>query len=214
MKTKWLVKEQNHSLIIFFNGWGMDEHPIKKIDWGQNDVLMIYDYSSILPLENLQEYRYKSVIAWSMGVMIADKILSNNSNLKIDKAIAINGTLFPIDKKYGILPKIYDLTLNNFSKNTRDKFFSNMFENNEIEKIDFPNRTLDSQKKELEFLKEIAQNKEQNLYFDLAIVSDNDKIIPTNNQLHFWEEQSTPIKRINTGHYPFFELEKNFYEKI
>lgn len=215
MRTKWIVKNQNSNLIIFFNGWGMDENPLRQIDWGQNDVLMVYDYSSILPLENLDEYRYKLVIAWSMGVMMASKILHKNPHLKINKSIAINGTLLPIDKKYGILPKIYDLTLNSFSEKTRDKFFNNMFQNGELSKIDLPSRELNSQKEELEFLKKMAETSpQQGLCFDLAIVSENDKIISTNNQLNFWETTNTPVYSINSGHYPFFQLEKNFYEEI
>ena len=42
----------------------------------------------------------------------------------------------------------------------------------------------------------------QELNYDLAIISKDDKIIPTKNQLNFWQNK-TKIKEINSTHCPF-----------
>ena len=47
MKYKWLVKKNNKSLIIFFNGWGMDESVVRHLESGSYDVLMFYDYNTL-----------------------------------------------------------------------------------------------------------------------------------------------------------------------
>ena len=31
MEYKWLSQKNNNKLIIFFNGWGMDEFPVKHL---------------------------------------------------------------------------------------------------------------------------------------------------------------------------------------
>ena len=48
MKYKWLNKEVNNSkLILFFNGWGMDDNVVKHLDVEDYDVLMFYDYNTL-----------------------------------------------------------------------------------------------------------------------------------------------------------------------
>ena len=42
MKYKWLNNVKNKKLIIFFNGWGMDENVVKHLDCEDYDVLMFY----------------------------------------------------------------------------------------------------------------------------------------------------------------------------
>ena len=79
MKYKWLNKEVNNSkLILFFNGWGMDENVVKHLDVEDYDVLMFYDYNTLdtdFDFNSLNFYHEKNLIAWSMGVMI-DSIIS------------------------------------------------------------------------------------------------------------------------------------------
>ena len=47
MKYKWLNKKNNEELILFFNGWGMDESVVSHINPENFDVIMIYDYNNL-----------------------------------------------------------------------------------------------------------------------------------------------------------------------
>ena len=197
MKYKF-YNENNEKLIIFFNGWGMDEFIISHLDRKGFDLLVFYDYTDLdvdfPPLDNYQE---KYIIGWSMGVMISTLFYNCFGN--INKYIAINGTPKPIDDKYGIPERVYKLTLKSFNENTCRKFIEKMFDTKPpIEK--FSNRTLESQKEELENLMGIEG---KYISFDKVFVSENDNIIPTKNQLNYWRY---PVI-IKGGHCPFFKFE-------
>lgn len=43
MNITWLEKKDSDSLIIFFNGWGMDEHSISHLKNDEYDILMFND---------------------------------------------------------------------------------------------------------------------------------------------------------------------------
>ena len=189
MKYKWLNKENNNKLIIFFNGWGMDESIVKHLEFGCYDVIMFYDYNDLnIDLNIISGYDTKYLTAWSMGVMIASKF-----NIEYASKTAINGTLKPIDDKYGIPPKIYDLTIKRLDVN---KFMKQMFEQDE--NIPEINRNYENQRKELEAIKTYSANLD--FKYNKVIISSNDKIIPTSAQVRFWN--ITP--NIEAGHCPFY----------
>ena len=78
MRYKWLNKEGNNKLILFFNGWGMDECVVKHLNCEDYDVLMFYDYNTLdsdFDFNSLNIYTEKNLIAWSMGVMVGGKYL-------------------------------------------------------------------------------------------------------------------------------------------
>ena len=47
MEYKWLSQKNNNKLIIFFNGWGMDEFPVKHLASDDYDIIMFYKYHSL-----------------------------------------------------------------------------------------------------------------------------------------------------------------------
>ena len=193
MKYKWLNKGINNKLILFFNGWGMDECVVKHLDADNYDVLMFYDYNTLetdFDFESLNIYPQKYLIAWSMGVMCATLF-----NINYVSKSAINGTLKPIDDKFGIPKRIYDLTLKGFSTKGAERFIKNMY--NENCELPTPNRDFENQKSELEALTHYKAN--ESFKYDKIILSSDDKIIPTKNQSAFWNIESN----INSGHAPF-----------
>ena len=211
MKHFWLKKQHNQKLILLFAGWGMDENPIKHIAVDGYDILIVYDYCDLAFDIILSEYAEITVTAWSMGVLAASIICRN---LEIKKAIAINGTQKPIDAKFGIHPKIYQLTLDNLDEANRDIFFKNMFKDEkEYEKFQKPERNLENQREELANLQKLAsENTTLNFDFDVAIISTQDQIMPTKNQQRFWQTKKVKVVELSSGHYPFFEL--NSFEEI
>ena len=198
MKYKWLNINQNNKVIVFFNGWGMDESVVHHLDFSDYDVLMFYDYNNLdtnFDFNSLDKYNNKSLIAWSMGVMVATLF-----NQKYTSATAINGTLKPIDNKFGIPQKIYDLTIKGFNEKGAQRFIKSMF--NENIKLPQISRDIENQKSELSALKNYTAN--SNFKYNRIILSDNDKIIPTKNQIAFWRIEPN----ISSGHCPFMLFKK------
>lgn len=198
MKYKWLNKKQNESLIVFFNGWGMDESVVSLLDCENFDVIMFYDYNSLdvdFDFQNLEKYKTKHLVAWSMGVMTASLF-----NIKYFSKTAINGTLKPIDNKFGIPERIYDLTIRGFDEKGAERFIKNIFN----ETCDLPkiNRTIENQKSELFALKTYSANPD--FKYTKVLISNYDKIIPTQNQCAFWGIEPN----LNTGHCPFLLFKK------
>ena len=203
MKYKWLNKKENKEIIVFFNGWGMDENIILHLNQEMYDILMFYDYNSLytnFDFSYISKYEKKYLVAWSMGVMVASFF-----NINYDKKIAINGTLKPIDDNYGIPKKIYNLTIKKFSQTTLRKFIENMFK--EKSPLPFINRSYEEQKSELFNLTKYNPN--MNFKYDKVIISSEDKVIPTKNQCAFWEMEPNII----AGHAPFNHF-KNWSELL
>lgn len=191
MKYKWLNKQNNKKLIIFFNGLGMDENAVNHLDTEDYDIVMFYDYNNLETDFKLEEYDEKYLIAWSMGVMIA-----TNFNFGFKSATAINGTLMPIDAKFGINPKIYDLTIKGFNP---EKFIQNMFEEPTSIKV---SREAENQKSELVAIKNYSSK--EGFKYNRILISENDKIITTKSQCNFWGIEPN----IKSGHCPFFLFKK------
>ncbi|MBR1776379.1 DUF452 family protein [bacterium] len=194
MEYKWLNKKENSKLILFFNGWGMDEGIVEHLEFSDFDVLMFYDYNNLstnFDFKELNKYCSKYLVAWSMGVMTATLF-----SLEYKSATAINGTLKPIDNHFGIPERIYDLTAKNFSPKGKDIFIKNMFDN--IPAKFNIKRSFESQKSELKALKNYKAD--LNFLYDKIFISDNDNIIPTKNQKAYWGIEPN----IKGGHAPFF----------
>ena len=215
MECKWLQKDNNDKLIVFFNGWGMDENALIHLDCEDYDVVVFYDYNDLNVNIDLDGYREKYIIAWSMGVAVAG--LDNPNIRKIVKnygsATAIAGTPLIIDDKFGIPRKIYNMTFKNFNKETSVKFFERMF-SQMPEDVFIPKRSFESQKSELE--KMVLYSCKSELKYTRVIIPDKDFIVPTRNQKRYWEkewENDTDIEIVNSGHYPFL-LYNKFSELI
>lgn len=197
MKYSWLNKKNNSKLIIFFNGWGMDETIVSHLDCENFDVIVFYDYNNLNIDIDLSQYSEKHIIAWSMGTMIATLFDFG----EIASATAICGTPIAIDDTYGIPERIYNLTIRGFSETSSQKFMERMF--TETPNITtFSNRTFDSKLSELKQMLTYKPN--LNFKYTKAIVADCDKIIPTKNQLNYWENPHI----INSGHCPFMLYSK------
>ena len=92
MKRKWITKEGNRVLTLFFCGWGMDERTVQHVR-RMGDLLLFYDYRDISGEDAPEVEGYESVrvVAWSMGVWAASVLLSR-WNIPVSCRVAINGT--------------------------------------------------------------------------------------------------------------------------
>ncbi|HIS36796.1 TPA: DUF452 family protein [Candidatus Scatousia excrementigallinarum] len=209
MQYNWLNKNGNKKLIIFFCGWSFDENPFKTLDCGEYDVLILYDYkNNELPLKIL-EYEEYYLIAWSMGVYIA--YLLRDLLPAFVKKIAINGTPFPIDNECGIPQRTFDLTLKYVDTGLQGKFQRNLFkEETDYQKylINPVLRQIPDQAAELKELKDFIINHTVSYqkFYDHAIISSADKIVPTKNQVNCWSKIAGIIM-LDSGHFPFYSFE-------
>ena len=205
MQYFWLnKKEENKKLILFFNGWAMNETPVKHLKCDDYDVLVFYDYRSLdinLSDFDFSKYEQKNLICWSMGVYVANLFYDD---LKVfNNKVAINGTTKIINNDFGIPEKIYKVTVKFLNEDSCDKFIKNMFDNGKLNPSITITKTISELKEELIFIQNIQLQKE--LLFDKAIVSDNDRVVPTKNQLNFWENKAE-VKQIQGTHCPFEEF--------
>lgn len=220
MQFSWLIKNNSKKLIVFFNGWSLDENIVKNLDSSKFDVLMFNVYSDLNIEEKLlteiNNYDEVNVISWSFGVWASSFVIDKIKKLK--GATAINGTPSAIDESYGIPKRIFDLTLLNFSEKNYFKFFKNMFyEFQDDYQEMMPKRNADNQKNELiQIQKQSVENKylDNAKFFSRVIIGKNDKIIPAKNQLNFWMEKSTAeIIQVEKGHF-VFDIFKTWDEMI
>ncbi|RDU59624.1 pimeloyl-ACP methyl esterase BioG family protein [Helicobacter marmotae] len=178
MKTHFLHHaSQNKDLILFFAGFASHPSHFAHLS-SQCSVLMVYDYTQFSFDENvLKDFENITLIAFSMGVCVASKLLKNtNINTKIKQKIAINGTNFGIDKQKGIHPVLFMQTMKSF--NLSD-FKKALFGRHLIKAKDFVFKEEESLKKELESLFEFVKKQdERDFVWDKIYASCEDKIFP------------------------------------
>ncbi len=190
--TQHFIKQNNSkTLLLFFAGWGMDATPFANTFNSENDVCICYDYTSLdFDYSILSPYKNIKVIAWSLGVWVANYILVDK-NLPIDSAIAINGTPEAIDDQKGLPVDIYLGTLNSLSDRSLEKFNLRMCGKASTKKIFDtirPKRNLQSLKDELQALyNHITSYQLSNSIFTKVIIGINDRIFPAQNQQLAWK---------------------------
>lgn len=214
MQYHWLNNQNNDKLIVFFAGWSFDYVPFEFLSYENYDVLMIYDYNSIVTnksdlLQLVNNYKNKYLLAWSMGVFVAYQL--RNLLPEFDHKIAINGTPYPVNDEFGIPQKPFILTLRHAKTGLEGKFYQNIFnKEEEFEKyLKTPvERTIENRVSELnELYKNIKDTKpEYEDFYDKAYVSLNDKIIPPKNQIDFWQKYNVPYKTLESGHFPYYNF--------
>lgn len=215
MQQYWLNKKNNKKIIVFFAGWSFDYKPFEFLACDDFDVLFVYDYNSIEFNETFEDYDEKYLITWSMGTYVA--YLLNDLFKDFTKKIAVNGTPFPVHDEFGIPQKPFLLTLRHAKVGLEGKFYQNIFERNEeferfVKKTIF--RTIENRENELKSLYEKIKSDdfEYKYFYDFALVSNKDKIIPTKNQMNFWANNAK-IQILESGHFPFYNF-KSWKEVI
>ena len=210
MKSKFINKENNNKLILLFNGWGMDESIISHLNPEGFDVCVFYHYDNDFTFDESLTKGYKDIylIAWSMGVWASAKTLQK-VNLSVNKSIAINGTLKPVNDEFGIPVSIFKGTIDNFSERNKLKFDRRMVSSKEdFEKLKSikNKRTMENQLSELNDIYDLAIDEQEDTLdfsFDKIIIGTKDLIFPTKNQIGFWSTKAN-IQEIETSHFPFF----------
>lgn len=203
MQQQWINKEHNSKLIVFFNGWGMDERITSNLNCENFDVFSVCDYRSFEEIkEDFSSYGEKHLICWSMGVYIANKYYYMFKDF--DSLTAINGTKKPIDDSFGIPEKIYNLMIDNYNELTTAQFIKKMTLSNILNT--YKTRNDEELKQELISIRDLKPEKYLN--FNKVIISTKDRIIPTKNQLNYWINKEAEIIKVEFPHYIFDKYTK------
>ena len=205
MQQIFLQQQHSKNLVLIFLGYGQDKNPFNSLKTvTKDDIAIVFDYQDLSFDESLyQEYESITLIAWSMGVMIAPIVLSNTA--KLFKKIALNGTVQGIDDTLGIPPSLWQATIDSLTEQTYLKFVRRMCSDTSLYEEylqNKPQRALESFKSELISLQAIAkQRKQNNFEYDLAIVGNKDKIIAPKRQLLSWSNAHVLVKQTEIAHY-------------
>jgi len=186
------------NIIIFFNGWGMDEKILEKLENKINYEILNVSFPYKIDKIKLNKYKRKIFIGWSFGVYYMCKFLNKNKDISYEEVISINGTPEIIGKN-GIPEKVYNLTLKYMNEENLEKFYVNM-----DYKLITKSREIDELIYELQYLKDNYSPQENKV--SKAIISINDKIIKSKNQNKYYESKGVEIKKVDGGHYIFSQL--------
>ncbi len=209
MIQQFIKQNNSETLLLFFAGWGMDATPFENTFKGDNDVCICYDYTTLdFDYSILAPYQNIKVIAWSLGVWVANYILSDK-NLSLESATAINGTCEAIDDQKGIPVDIYMGTLNGLNDRSLEKFNLRMCGKASLKKLFDsvrPKRSLNSLKDELQALYYHITSKPLTVsIYSKAIIGQNDRIFPAQNQKLAWSGLDKEIT--DDAHLPINLLE-------
>ena len=225
MKTAWLRKEGAEELLLFFNGWGMDRrigaHLLAESlpEGFDADLLICYDYRTLEPdagfMKDTGSYRSITVVAWSFGVWVAQHV----ELPPIKCAIAINGTLHPVNAEKGISPEVFQATLATYCEKNRNRFNRRMCGLGEAHKLFSsmsPARNAADQLKELQQLQEhfLEQGSAGGTVwrYDHAIIGGRDLIFPAEQQYCAWKGLPQTVIA-DMPHFPFFHF-RNLLEVL
>lgn len=206
MKHHFIKQGISDRLLLIFTGWASDERLFPVFSGMKRDVCVCFDYRTLeWDAKIVQSYKEMEVIAWSLGVFVANKVLLDSA-LPIAKAVAINGTLYPYSDEKGIPKAIYDGTEKNLTEENLLKFYRRMCNNKDDyedflkHNFSFPipelqdalqNIRTEQEKKPLLFEKNI---------FTEVIIGLSDRIFPVKNQKQAWENFPT-IQLEEIAHY-------------
>lgn len=184
------------NLILFFNGWGMDNNSVKHLSVPLNYKLEVINFPYECNHIDFSCYENIIPIGWSFGCYYLTKfILKNNINCK--KILAINGNSNIIGSD-GINPRMFSLTLEHLTPETLLKFYKNMgIDENFIS----PKKEFENIKRELLYFKNNFIPLKN--IFTHAIIGKNDKIIPALKLRQYYNSLQIQITEVNSSHFLF-----------
>lgn len=202
MEQYWLKKEGNPHLILFALGWAASPNAVAHICPAGYDVLALCHYTSLSPLSpaDFGSYRRIYLFAWSFGIWVSEQICRH---LPLHKAIAINGTPYPIDPHYGMRLKVVFRTMRALAKSGSNAAAEHQDSSRYMPTGPYPERTIDDKIDELENLAAWSKvSPPPSLHWDKAYIADKDEIFPPEHMEAYWGPLGLGT-RFESYHYPF-----------
>ncbi|MDR1729859.1 MAG: DUF452 family protein [Prevotellaceae bacterium] len=206
MKRFYIKQGTSDKLLLIFSGWASDERLFSRFSGAEQDVCVFSDYRTLeCNVKIFQTYKEIEVIAWSLGVFVANCVLLN-SGLPVTKALAINGTLYPCDDEKGIPAAIYDGTEKNLTEENLWKFYRRMCRNAKsaekfrIFTFSFSIPELQEALQNIRVIQESEPQFSGKTIFTEVIIGLSDRIFPPDNQKRAWEN-FPDVKLVEIAHY-------------
>lgn len=203
MHTQFIRHTQTDTLLVYFAGWGTPAAIGATLTPPHADVLLCHHYCSTTLDFDFSPYRRIGVLAWSMGVWVAERAMQG---VRVDWAAAVNGTPLPRDDAFGIPCTVFDQTLARFNATNRAKFEQRMCAGAEslAHYRALPeHRSTESLREELAFLHQAVQADRRTdlIRWHTAHIGAHDRIFPAAHQQAYWQNRCR-VQVFNGGHYP------------
>ena len=208
MQIDKYINEGRPRLLLFFSGWSASPALFYDLEpEPDQDVWIVYDYRNLDFEADLESYRSVTLIAWSLGVWVAEQVFASCEKLNFERKIAIAGTGRPIDDLEGIPVAIFQGTIEHLSPDGIRRFNRRMCGSKPaLEKWDSVSpRPLEEISEELRFLFAAIRQKGDSVFeWTDAIVTDQDRIFPSEAQKTHWLRRTISIFEYESSHYIFY----------
>ncbi len=213
MKTRLLHTGTGSTLLLFFCGWGTTPAAVAHLaSEPDTTVMACYDYTGLSDLPDCSPYAAIRIVAWSMGVWAAGRVLAQHPALPVVSAVAVNGTPYPVSDTLGIPEPIFHGTLEGLSAETFTRFKRRMCGGgaawNRYRQTVRPERPVEMLRDELAFIEaqcmQAASTEPVWNGWTKAVLSTADRIFPFENMHRYWTSRACPVVRIDAPHYPFY----------
>lgn len=214
MIAEWIIRQDAGEVLLFFSGWGMDrriaDYLLRPQASQAYDILAFHDYRTgeidATTYDILCSYRKRTVVAWSFGVWSA----AHAKLPPVSHAVAVNGTLWPVDREKGIDPEVFQATLDTYNDGNRLRFNRRMCGGGEVLEHFLsvqPERTALCQQQELAAFsgRLTAGEGRERFRYDHVIIGGRDMIFPASRQFSAWKGYRQTVIA-DMPHYPFFHL--------
>lgn len=203
MQQSWLKQEGNQDLVLYILGWAATPNAVYHIDPPGCDALACYHYNSIEPLDaaQLASYRRIYLFAWSFGVWVAEQCCRQ---LPLYKAIALNGTPFPVDDRYGMRLRVVLRTMRGLARVGMNPFNEKAYGGvRAIPSGPYPDRSIEEKATELMQLADWSkENSAAHLAWNKAYIATKDEIFPPDKMRAYWATVGLGTE-FESYHYPF-----------
>lgn len=200
MQRDWLVHEGGQDLALFMLGWGATPNAVCHIKPPGCDVLAVHNYMSLEAFrgDEFAGYRRIYLFAWSFGVWAAEQCCRE---LPLHKAIALNGTPYPVDKRYGMRLRVVMRTVQGMARSGATG--PGGADGRAIPPGPYPERSMQEKVEELTRLAEWSgESSGAYLTWHKAWIADKDEIFPPANMWAYWQGVGLG-SGFASYHYPF-----------
>lgn len=206
MQVDWIKKGESDKLIVMALGWGASVDVVVNLNFDGYDVVALCDYKKLdVNVKSLLEgYSEVNLIAWSFGVWASEQLLGE---VAFNKAIALGGTPKPIDRRFGIAPRIFDLTLIGIQNDGVAQFVVRMC-GRHLKKYlgNFSKRSLDDCKEELTILDKVGRVEYvPKVRWSCFVGMGADLVFPCSSVRNYASENGFKFELLEgVPHYPFY----------
>ena len=205
MKIHFFNDAPHTPFILFCSGFGILPQALNP----KKPLAMVYDYRDFSNADEICALAQNAhtLIAWSMGVAFASRILYTPTYTPT-KVIAINGTPLGIDRQYGIHPKLFRRTIQYFD---RKSFIQGCFGESSNDSYLSPTHILQEELQSLESFCAHTPLAHQSKWHE-AYISQKDMIFSPTAQNLAWEtyaktHPSFSMHTLTSPHFVFDTLE-------